>query len=119
MSQSAFRIPGPRAVRLSALALAAGAAAGIAAAGDIRSSYRVGRIGAPVVAAAAAPAPHVAPAAGEDPALAHAHGFALAAQRGIARLADCRGLPAAFRRGCEDYVAEHASGHADAVDLLG
>ncbi|HEX8643141.1 MAG TPA: hypothetical protein VF702_04420 [Allosphingosinicella sp.] len=118
MSLSAFRMSGPRAVRLSALALAAGAAAGIAAAGDIRSSYRVGRIGAPALVSTVPAAP-AADDGAADPALAYAHGFALAAQRGIDRLPECRSIAIAFRRGCEDYVADRASAVGAAVDIFG
>src|SRR5215217_992392 len=95
-------------LRVVGLALIAGAAAGFAAAGDIAASSRDGRIGsARAFAAPAAPTP-AAPlpeASADDPALADAHGFALAAQMNAAAPADCSAVRTEFRRGCEDYVA--------------
>ncbi|HZF94504.1 MAG TPA: hypothetical protein VEZ20_06475 [Allosphingosinicella sp.] len=113
--------PSARALRLAAIALLGGAAAGLAAAGDIKASYREGRIASPWSAAYAATptAPKVLPQAEpQDPALAHAHGFALAAQRGIARPADCRSVSPEFRTGCEDYATSRAAPRAEA-DLIG
>jgi len=113
--------PSARALRLAALALLGGAAAGLAATGDIKASYREGRIASPWSAARAAPQapPKVLPQAeAQDPALAHAHGFALAAQRGIARPAECRSVFPEFRRGCEDYATSRAAPIAEA-DLIG
>jgi hypothetical protein len=100
------RSPSARALRLAALALLAGGAAGLAATGDIEASYREGRIASPWSAAAvpAADAPPRAAAEALDPDLAYAHGFALAAQRGAADAADCRAIAAELRPGCEDYV---------------
>jgi hypothetical protein len=108
--------PSPRAIRLACLALAAGAAAGMAAAGDIEASYAKGRIGTVSVAAApaAAASPVLAPAASEDPALAHAHGFALAAQRDLTRPAECRTVAPEFRAGCEDYAESRRATRAAA-----
>ena len=41
-------------------------------------------------------------------------------ERGIARIADCRTVPAAFRSGCEDYVAGRAStGSEDPLGVAG
>lgn len=102
-------------VRLAATALALGTAAGIAAAGDISSSKRAGRIGA-----LSAPAARVetAPAPADDPALAQAHGFALAAQLGMRRPADCRSVKAEFRSGCLAYVEGAAVRTDDPTDLL-
>jgi hypothetical protein len=102
--------------RLAAVGLLAGAAFGMAAAGDIHASIRDKRV------AAVAPRPPVAPeavapaaAAGDpaDPALAEAHGFALAAERGFTRLPDCRSLGAEFRVGCEAYVVDRGAGSGD------
>ncbi|HEY0011585.1 MAG TPA: hypothetical protein VGB79_01885 [Allosphingosinicella sp.] len=101
-----------RAVRLAALAMFAGAAAGLAATGDIKASYREGRIASPWSATYAAEpaAPSTPPQAEpQDPALTHAHGFAVAAQRGIARPAECRSVSPEFRAGCEDYANSRAS----------
>jgi hypothetical protein len=110
--------PSARAIRLAALALLGGAAAGLAATGDIKASYREGRIASPWSAASAATAPEprsLPPAEAQDPALAHAHGFALAAQRGIVRPADCRSVSPDFRAGCEDYAASRVGrGEVDA-----
>lgn len=111
--------PSARALRLAALALIGGAAAGLAATGDIKASYREGRIASPWSVAATPPAPKSPPQAeAQDPALAHAHGFALAAQRGIARPAECRSVSAEFRAGCEDYANGRAAPGAEA-DLIG
>lgn len=107
-----------RAVRLTALALFAGAAAGLAATGDIKASYREGRIASPWSASYAAEpaAPATLPQAEpQDPALAHAHGFALAAQRGIARPAECRSVSPEFRAGCEDYARSRPADSAGAA----
>lgn len=101
-------------VRLAAAALALGTAAGLAAAGDISSSKRAGRIAMP----SAPPAPVEAPITqADDPALAQAHGFALAAQLEIRRSADCRTVRTEFRSGCLDYV-ERAERSADAAAVL-
>jgi hypothetical protein len=112
--------PSARALRLPALALLGGAAAGLAATGDIKASYREGRIASPWRAASAAtPATPATPPQSQpqDPALAHAHGFALAAERGIARLADCRSVAAEFRPGCEDYAEARRGSSASGMDL--
>src|SRR3712207_3512238 len=101
--------------RLAAGAAALGTAAGLAAAGDIGASKRSGRIGAP----SAPPEPfEVSPAQPDDPALAQAHGFALAAQLRISRPADCRSVSPEFRSGCLDYVEDRATRSAEADDLL-
>jgi hypothetical protein len=109
-----FPVFGPF-VRLAAAALALGTAAGLAAAGDISSSKRAGRIATPQ----APPAP-VEPgfAQPDDPALAQAHGFALAAQLKVRRPADCRAVSAEFRSGCLDYVEGAPVRAEDAQDLL-
>ena len=107
----------PRALRLAALGLVAGAAAGMAAAGDIRTSYDRGRIG---VAAwpSAAPQPAVEPAGDQE--LGSAHGFALAAQLGYRRPAQCGALNAEFRAGCRDYLEQQrAEAAPDALALAG
>ena len=116
--------PSARAIRLTALALFAGAAAGLAATGDIKASYREGRIASPWSAAyAAEPLTPATPPQTEpqDPALAHAHGFALAAQRGVTRPAECRSVSPEFRAGCEDYAASRVGAAAEAAeaDLIG
>lgn len=96
-------------LRLAAAALALGTAAGLAAAGDIGSSKRTGRIGG----VTAPPAPfEAAITQADDPALAQAHGFALAAQRDIRRPADCRALRPEFRLGCLDYLERAVTGSA-------
>lgn len=113
-----FARPGPRALRLAGIALAAGAAAGMAAAGDIEASYREGRV-APVTFAAASPPRALLPAEPlGDHNLAHAHGFALAAQHRFESMADCRTVRAEFRIGCEDYVAQSRASPAEAADGL-
>jgi hypothetical protein len=104
----------PRALRLACLGLAAGAVAGMAAAGDIEASYRKGRVAA---VSLSLPAPARAPSlAGstEDHALANAHGFALAAQHRFTQPADCRAVRAEFRIGCEDYVDKGRVAASDA-----
>jgi hypothetical protein len=111
--------PSARAARLAALALFAGAAAGLAATGDIKASYREGRIASPWSAPYdTAPAAPLQPAADSlDPDLAHAHGFALAAQRKVTRPAECRSVSVEFRPGCEDYVQGRAGRGAGAAAL--
>lgn len=116
--------PSARALRLAALALLGGAAAGLAATGDIKASYREGRIASPWSTALASPPPPAeADLAAEsvDPALAHAHGFALAAQRGIASPAECRSVSDEFRAGCEDHARSRAAQPAGSaeVDFVG
>jgi hypothetical protein len=114
-------VPSARALRLTVLALFAGAAAGLAATGDIKASYREGRIASPWSAAyAATPSRPATPPQAEapDPALADAHGFALAAQRGIARASDCRSVSPEFRAGCEDYALSRGDSGPE-VDLIG
>jgi hypothetical protein len=113
--------PSARALRLAALALFAGAAAGLAATGDIKASYREGRIVSPWGAAyAATPSRPATPPQAEtqDSALAPAHGFALAAQRGIPRASDCRGVSPEFRAGCEDYALSRGVSGPE-FDLIG
>lgn len=110
--------PLPRGLRLVGLALAAGAVAGMAAAGDIEASYREGRVAAVTFAAGSPPrATSPAEPAG-DRALAHAHGFALAAQHRFRRTDDCRTVRAEFRIGCEDYVEQGRVSPAEAADGL-
>jgi hypothetical protein len=102
--------------RFAAAGLLAGAAFGMAAAGDIHASIRDKRVAAVGPRAPIAPQPVAAErAAGDaaDPALAEAHGFALAAQRGFTRLPDCRSLGAEFRAGCEAYVVDRRAGSGD------
>jgi hypothetical protein len=75
-------------------------------------ALREGRIVSPWGAAyAAAPPARVPPPAheAEDPALGHAHGFALAAQQGLTRSAECLRIAIEFRPGCEDYVLGRAA----------
>jgi hypothetical protein len=104
----------PRLARLAAAALALGAAAGLATAADISSSKRSGRIGALSAPAAPVEEPFAQP---DDPALAQAHGFALAAQLQFRRAADCRTVRPEFRSGCLDYV-EAGPGEDGAADIL-
>lgn len=85
--------------------LAAGALAGVAAAGDIGSSFRAGRI-----AHAAVP-----PIPAEPRRIAD--GFELSAQLGLSTRDDCRTLALALRPGCADYVAGRGSAAAEPLDL--
>ena len=100
---------------LAAAAVALGTAAGLAAAGDIGASKRAGRIGVPSAPPAAV---DISTAEADDPALAQAHGFALAAQLRIGRAADCRSVRPEFRSGCLEYVEGAATRREDAADLL-
>jgi hypothetical protein len=103
--------------RLAAAGLLAGAVIGTAAAGDIHASIRDKRVAAVAARPPVAPQPVAAEyvaADPADPALAEAHGFALAAQRGFTRLPDCRSLGAEFQAGCEAYVVDRRGQTADA-----
>lgn len=109
----------PRILRLAGMALAAGAVAGMAAAGDIEASYRKGRV-APVTFAAATPPSAQLPVEPiGDRALAHAHGYALAAQHRFDSTADCRTVRAEFRAGCEDYVEQSRASPTDGLGFAG
>lgn len=109
----------PRILRLAGIALAAGAVAGMAAAGDIEASYRKGRV-APVTFAAATPPSAQLPVEPiGDRALAHAHGYALAAQHRFDSTAACRTVRAEFRAGCEDYVDQSRASPTDGLGFAG
>jgi hypothetical protein len=108
MTRKARHSPGAaRAARLGLLGLALGALAGVAAAGDIRSSFSKGRV-APTTFASAPQ--ERAPVAARD-------GYELAAQLGLSARDDCRTLEPAFRHGCLDYVERRGAG-PDPDDLL-
>jgi len=94
-----------RGARLGLIGLALGAVAGVAAAGDIKSSFPGGRI-APAAAAARQEA------APTDP---H-RGFELAAQLGLSEREDCRTLEPQLRHGCLDYVARRGPIGFDPLD---
>ena len=95
-----------RIARLLLLGLLGGAVAGIAAAGDIESSFGKRRI----AAAATAPAAQTASGAPEQ-------GYELAARLRFTSRGDCRTLHPALRIGCADYVARAGAGAAGTLDL--
>jgi hypothetical protein len=94
-------------VRLALVGIATGALAGVAAAGDIRSSVARGRVAATVFAEA-----------GAGPALSSPReGYELAARLGVTVRDDCRSLERRLRAGCLEYVDTNAGGAADGLDL--
>ena len=96
-----------RAVRLALIGIAGGAAAGVAAAGDIQASFGKGRIAPAAVAAApldpASPAPR--------------DGYERAAWLDLSNRDDCRTLEPRLRHGCLDYVRGRGSGAPGRLDL--
>jgi len=80
--------------------------AGVAAAGDIRSSFARGRL-AP---AALEPIPGSAAVAPEE-------GRELAARLGLTARDECRTIELRFRPGCLDHVAALSANAADPLDL--
>ena len=95
-------------LRFLALALPAGTLIGAAAAGDIRSSYREGRIAAPAIAAPAAVEP-IPMMSRDEQELAATYGQAIAAQLGYTDPADCRTVAPELRSGCRDHVERSRS----------
>jgi hypothetical protein len=105
------RSPRGRLARVGVLGLLAGAIAGAAAAGDIETSYRKGRIASAAAAFSAPPEPEPPPATAKDEfGLADSQGYTLAASLRFAERGDCRTVAAQMRSGCLDYVAKRASG---------
>ena len=96
-----------RAVRLALIGIAAGAVAGVAAAGDIEASFGKGRI-APAAASAAPPDP-------QSP--APQTGYETAARLGLSTRDDCRTLDPTLRHGCLDYVRGGGAGAPAPLDL--
>ena len=96
-------------LRYLALALPAGTLIGAAAAGDIRTSYREGRVAAPAIVAPAAAEP-IPVMSRDEQELAATYGQAIAAQLGYTDPADCRTVPPELRSGCRDHVERRRSG---------
>ena len=95
-----------RAARLGLLGLAGGMLAGVAAAGDIESSFGKGRLASAAVDPMPAPAP-APPGEGRE----------LAIQLGFDERDDCRMLSPNLRLDCLDYVTGRTANQTDPLDL--